>query len=155
MQHSWFQKQFQTLIHLTSERFSILPRLILSELWSWEDSSVSRSCSYVATFHDRALTCVCWGVCELCSHTVISGSVPEPMHRFPSQNHAWFYCSIWRSWASNTDFLPCPLCTVISLDSLEFFKQYYVWNCFSVFRQFFEHWWNSANFYFCCWCHQI
>ena len=42
------------------EQFPTLPQSILNELWSREDSSVSGSCSHVASsLHDWALTCIC------------------------------------------------------------------------------------------------
>jgi len=52
------------------------------------DSSVFGSCSHMLSYlHDRALTCICGWHDELCSLTVISGSLPEPMHWFPWQKH--------------------------------------------------------------------
>ena len=77
------EDEFQILIHLTTEQFSSLIQSILNELWSRENSTVSGSCSHVASsLHDGALTCICGGYAELCSQTVISGSVPEPMQWF-------------------------------------------------------------------------
>ena len=52
----------------------------LNELWSREDGSVSGSWSRVASsLPDGALTCICGCYGELCSQTMIPGSVPEPI----------------------------------------------------------------------------
>jgi len=43
-------------LHLITEQFSTLPQSILNEIWSRENSSVSGSCSHVASsLHDGAL----------------------------------------------------------------------------------------------------
>ena len=63
----------QTMIHLTTEQFSILPKTMLDELWPREDGGVSGSCSHMtSSLHDTALTCFCGYQRELCSQTVIS-----------------------------------------------------------------------------------
>lgn len=50
-----FQKVFQGSVCLSTEQFSILPRSILYEPWSTDNSNVSGSCSLMASFlHDRA-----------------------------------------------------------------------------------------------------
>lgn len=62
-------------------------RSILNDLWLKEDSCVSESCSYTASW---ASTCICGWHSELCSQMVISGSVLEPTQWFPQQNYACF-----------------------------------------------------------------
>jgi len=42
-----FQKEFQILIHLTAEQFSVLSQSILNELWHREDVIISASCSHM------------------------------------------------------------------------------------------------------------
>ena len=86
-----FQKDFPNLINLTTAPFSTLSQSILCWLWPGKDSSVSGSCSHMSSFlHDSALTCIYGRYSELCSQTMISGSVPKPMQWFPGQNHVCF-----------------------------------------------------------------
>ena len=43
-----YQKEHKSLIHLTTEPFSILPQTILDEFWFREDGSISGLCSHIA-----------------------------------------------------------------------------------------------------------
>ena len=73
-----FQKEFQILINLTTEQFSILLQTIFDELWAREDGSISGSCSHMASsLSDAALTSSDGLHSErFCVQTVISKSVP-------------------------------------------------------------------------------
>ena len=75
-----FQKGFHIVICLTTEQFSTLPQSILNELWASEDVGISGSCRHIASsLHHSSLTYICGYHSELCSQTMFSGSVPEPM----------------------------------------------------------------------------
>ena len=74
-----------------------------------------------SSLHDRALTGICGWQDELCSQTMICGSVPEAMQRFWWQNHVFKYSVTWgsqRSQSSNIDFCLCPFSTAMSLNLL-------------------------------------
>lgn len=107
--HFWFC--------LATKPFYASPQFILNE--PKEDSSVSGSCSHVASsLHERALTCLCGQHSELCSQTVISGSVSEPRKWFPWQNVLVFNPVLSKgSWTSSTDIWPSRRADV-SPDSL-------------------------------------
>ena len=85
------------------------------------DRSVSGSCSHVgSSLHDRALTCICGWHAKLCSQTMSSGGVSEPMQWFPLQNHACFYAvppECLQITGMHNLFTPCPLHIEISPDS--------------------------------------
>ena len=84
-----FQKEYQILVHLATE--SLVNRIILDELWSREDGGISEWCSHVtSSLHDAALSFICGLQSELCSQTVISRTVPEPIQWCPLENHACF-----------------------------------------------------------------
>lgn len=60
---------------------------------------------------DRTLNCICEWHAKLCSQTMISGSVSEPMQGFLWQNHGCFLmqCCLRarRSRVSSNDYQPC------------------------------------------------
>lgn len=68
------KKEFQVLIDLTTEQFSI---------WNVLYPREGSRCSLQKT----NLTCICGLLWELCSQTGISRSVPKPMQWFLEQNH--------------------------------------------------------------------
>ena len=82
-----FQEEFQILINLMTEQFSILAQTILDEL----QPSVSGSCLHMtSSLHETALICIYGFHGKLCSQTLISGSVPEPTQWCPAEKHACF-----------------------------------------------------------------
>ena len=71
----------RTVFHFASGHFR----------WALAESSISGSRSHMASsLTDTALTCIYGLHGELCSQTVISGNVPEPMQGCPVENHAHF-----------------------------------------------------------------
>ena len=93
-----FQKESQILSHLTREQFPTLPQLILNALWSREYSSISASCSHVASsLHDRALTCICGCYGELCSDNDFCSDVfiHRVVCRFSESFDYIMNCRLW------------------------------------------------------------
>ncbi len=75
-----FQKELQILIRLTTEQFSTLPQSILNEPWPRENACASGSCLDMASFLTyRVLAGNGEWHGGLCSPTMFSGSIPEPM----------------------------------------------------------------------------
>ncbi len=118
-----FQKELQILIRLTTEQFSTLPQSILNEPWPRENACASGSCLDMASFLTyRVLAGNGEWHGGLCSPTMFSGSIPEPMLWF-SITVAFLYvmqCRLRarRSRASSMVFRPWPLRTEIVPDSL-------------------------------------
>lgn len=101
-----------------------------------------------AVFLDIALTCIFGWHCEVCLQTVISGSVPGKSAVISIPESGLFIgLRAWRSWAPDTDFFICRLCTVITRDS-----QKHLMILCTVYSQFYieEHadWWTA---HLCFW----
>ncbi len=79
--HTWlFTYELQILIRLTTEQFSTLPQSILNEPWPRENACASGSCLDMASFLTyRVLAGNGEWHGGLCSPTMFSGSIPEPM----------------------------------------------------------------------------
>lgn len=80
--------------------FSTLPRSILNELGQEKTAIFLDDSQMASSLHGRAVTWICGWHGELCSP--ISGSVPEPIHRFmpwrkirtisPNSLNLYWYC---------------------------------------------------------------
>ncbi len=80
MASQFSKKNFKILIRLTTEQFSTLPQSILNEPWPRENACASGSCLDMASFLTyRVLAGNGEWHGGLCSPTMFSGSIPEPM----------------------------------------------------------------------------
>lgn len=98
----WSQKSFPLCVSVHFKR-------ALAQRW-WQRFSIVFTCSMA--LYDRALTYICGWHGKLCSQTMISGSVTEPIQWFPWLNHVCFQCSATGSpedHVPDTDFWLCPL----------------------------------------------